>query len=92
MKVITYFKPDEKDLHKDGKIWNIEPNDKGHYLKVSIDNKFWSIEKWNEDKVLYRYARTMDKVFTVTVDYTTQERILNDYENDSKKKIEILCP
>jgi hypothetical protein len=60
---------------------------------VSIDNKFWSIEKWNEDKVLYRYARTIDKVLTVKVDYTTQERIIiDDYENDSKEKIEILCP
>jgi hypothetical protein len=96
--VITQFKPDEKDIDKNGKIWKIEPNDEGYYLKVSIGNKFWTIEKCkfaeepNEDKVLYRYARTMDKVLTVKVDYTTQERIINDYENDSKKKIEIFCP
>jgi hypothetical protein len=75
--VITDFKPTEKDIDKDGKIWKIEPNDHGHYLKVSIGNKFWIIEKWKfaekstEDKVLYRYARTMDKVLTVKVNYTS---------------------
>jgi hypothetical protein len=45
---------------------------------VSIGNKFWIIEKCkfaeepNEDKVLYRHARTMDKVLTVKVDFTTK--------------------
>jgi hypothetical protein len=76
--IITDFKPSEKDIDKDGKIWNIEPNDEGHYFKVSIGNKFWTIEKCkfaeepNEDKVLCRYARIMDKVLTVKVDYTTK--------------------
>jgi hypothetical protein len=55
----------------DPKQWNIDVRDKEHYIKVSIDNRIWIIEKWikGKDEVLTKYARSMKDFLDVNVDY-----------------------
>jgi hypothetical protein len=51
--------------------WNIEVRETNNFVKVSIDNKFWVIEKWIRDKneVLIKYGRSMKNFLDVKVDY-----------------------
>lgn len=55
----------------DSKLWNIEIRDKEHYVKVSIDNRIWIIEKWikGKDEVLTKYGGSMKDFLDVKVDY-----------------------
>gem|GEM_PF-1676489 len=55
----------------DPKLWNIEIRDKEHYVKVSIDNRIWIIEKWikGKDEVLTKYGGSMKDFLDVKVEY-----------------------
>jgi hypothetical protein len=69
-------KIDYKFVHNEGKaldpkLWDIEVRDRQHYVKVSIDNRIWIIEKWikGKDEVLTKYGRSMKDFLDVKVDY-----------------------
>jgi hypothetical protein len=45
-----FVRNEVKSKALDPKLWNIENRDKVHYVKVSIDNRIWIIEKWIKGK------------------------------------------
>jgi hypothetical protein len=55
--------------------WKNEVPDRNHLVKVSINNRFWIIEKWRDkNEPLSKYGRTMKGFLDVKVDYGRPHR------------------
>jgi hypothetical protein len=78
--VITWVATDEVKIESkfkdprgfDPDKWKIEVRDRDHFVKVSINNTSWIIEKWireRNENVLIKYGRTMKGFLDVKVDY-----------------------